>query len=74
MWPVLLEPGIFVKILTRDQLIETFDDNTRVSIGYYYMILILAGILIIGFFRIRHMLLDIRRDQEGITAVFYLSW
>ena len=39
--------------------------------GYYYMVLILAGIfIIICIFRIRHMLLDLHRKRRGLHQFF----
>jgi hypothetical protein len=36
----------------------------------YYMILVLSGIVIIIFFRVRHMVLDIHRARRGLQQFF----
>lgn len=38
--------------------------------GYYYLVPVLAGILIIGILRVRHMVLDHHRDRRGLHRFF----
>jgi hypothetical protein len=38
--------------------------------GYYYIIPVIAGVVLIGVFRIRHMVLDFHRTKRGLQQFF----